>query len=60
MDEKRYTTEQSADMDRIGALLSVHPPEKRDILRAITEAVILGAQIAEQCAETLSTQKDAS
>lgn len=58
MTEKRVTPEQVANTEHIAAVISAMHPDKQSILCAITEAVILGAQIGEQCAEL--ARKDAS
>lgn len=50
MTEKNVTPEQVANTKHIASAISATPPNKQYILRAITEAVILGAQIGEQCA----------
>lgn len=50
MTEKHCTPEQEAHIDRIASTISATPPDRQSMLRAITEAVILGAQIGEQCA----------
>ena len=54
--EKTVQTE----IDRISAAIANTPPNTRGFLRLLAESAILGAQIAEQCAANLSTQKDAS
>ena len=46
--------------ERMSAAIASTPPDRQSILLAIAEAVILGAQIAEQCAANLGPQKDAS
>ena len=50
MTEKNVTPEQVANTKHIARAISAAPPDKQDILRAITEAIVLGAQIGEQCA----------
>ena len=49
MTDKRATPEQLANTERIAAAISATPPDKQSFLCAIAEAMILGAQIAEQC-----------
>lgn len=56
MTDKTIKTE----IDRISAAIATTPPDTREMLRLLAESAILGAQIAEQCAANLSTQKDAS
>ena len=60
MTDKRCSPELVTDIDRIASTIAGTPQDKKSVLQAISEAVILGAQIAEQCAANLSTQKDAS
>ena len=49
MSDKARLAVLESDAEEMAAVVSSTPPEQKALLRAVTKAVILGAQIAEQC-----------
>lgn len=55
MSDKVKTAVLEADAAEMAAVVASTPPEQKAILRAVTKAVILGAQIAERCTSDTAT-----
>ena len=49
MSDKARLAVLESDAEEMAAVVASTPPEQKALLRAVTKAVILGAQIAEQC-----------
>lgn len=55
MSDKAKRAVLEADAEAMAAVVASTPPEQKALLRAVTKAVILGAQIAERCTSDTAT-----